>query len=50
MFMGVSSGTGLIRKEELPTVMLVINEGELMVNSSTFSTLQDCISAETLDP
>ena len=45
MFMGI---TGPIEGKEWQTVMLVVNVGELTVNSSTFSALQDSISSETL--
>ena len=48
MFMGVSLCTGLIKWKELQTEMLVINKGELTMNSSIFSAPQDSISAETL--
>ena len=48
MFMGFSSCTGLKKWKEPQTVMLVIREGELTVNSGTFAASQDSISNETL--
>ena len=45
--MGVSSCTGPIG-EELQAIMLIINEGELTVDSSILSGLQDSISIEYL--
>ena len=48
MFRGVCSQTGSMKVKELQTVMLVVDVREFIVNSSTFTTLQDSISAETL--
>ena len=48
MFMGISLCTGPKGWEELQAIILVIDEEELTVNSSTFAAPQDSISTETL--
>ena len=44
--MGVGSCTGTICEEKLQAVMLIIDVGESMADSSSFSALQDSITIE----